>query len=94
MLISVCIPHFNRSHYLIGVLESIKTQDHQDIEVVISDDCSTDDSGTLIPGYVASLEGNHSIRVRYNRQQKTLGYDGNLRAALSERKRRISLNSR
>jgi glycosyltransferase involved in cell wall biosynthesis len=83
MLISVCIPHFNRSNYLIGVLESIKNQDYANIEVVISDDCSTDDSSTVIPSYIASLESTHPIRFRYIRQQKNLGYDANVRTALS-----------
>jgi glycosyltransferase involved in cell wall biosynthesis len=83
MLISVCIPHFNRSNYLIGVLESIKTQDYANLEVVISDDCSTDDSSTVIPDYVNSLGGTCPIKFRYIRQQKNLGYDANLRASLA-----------
>jgi glycosyltransferase involved in cell wall biosynthesis len=82
MLISVCIPHYNRSKYLLAVLESIRVQDYPDVEVVISDDCSTDDSREVIPKYIAGVQGSTHVRFNYIRQPKNVGYDGNLRAAL------------
>jgi glycosyltransferase involved in cell wall biosynthesis len=82
MLISVCIPHYNRSRYLLAVLESIRVQDHPNVEVIISDDCSSDDSYEVIPKYIAAVEGSTHVRFDYFRQPKNLGYDGNLRAAL------------
>ena len=78
MLISVCIPHYNRSRYLLAVLDSIRVQDHPEVEVIISDDCSTDDSAEVIPKYLASVEGSTQVRFKYMRQPKNLGYDGNL----------------
>jgi glycosyltransferase involved in cell wall biosynthesis len=83
MLISVCIPHYNRSKYLLKVLESIRVQDHPDVEVLISDDCSTDDSSVVIPEYIASIRDHTHVRFNYFRQPQNLGYDGNLRAALA-----------
>jgi glycosyltransferase involved in cell wall biosynthesis len=82
MLISVCIPQYNRSKYLLAVLESIRIQDHPEVEVIISDDCSNDDSLTVIPKYIAEVGATTPVRFRYLRQPKNLGYDGNLRAAL------------
>jgi glycosyltransferase involved in cell wall biosynthesis len=82
MLISICIPQYNRSRYLLAVLESIRIQDHPEVEVVISDDCSTDDSLEVIPKYIAGVQGTTHVRFNYIRQPKNLGYDGNLRAAL------------
>jgi glycosyltransferase involved in cell wall biosynthesis len=82
MLISVCIPQYNRSKYLLAVLESIRIQGYPDVEVVISDDCSTDDSLEVIPKYIAKVQGTTHVRFNYIRQPKNLGYDGNLRAAL------------
>jgi glycosyltransferase involved in cell wall biosynthesis len=82
MLISVCIPHYNRSRYLLVVLESVRVQDYPEIEVVISDDCSTDDSAEVIPRYLTETQGTTHVRFNYLRQPKNLGYDGNLRAAL------------
>jgi glycosyltransferase involved in cell wall biosynthesis len=83
MLISVCIPHYNRYKYLIAGLESISNQDYPQVEVIISDDCSTDDSSHVIPKYLAALESRCPIRFYYIRQQKNLGYDGNVRASLA-----------
>lgn len=83
MLISVCIPHYNRSRYLLAVLESIRIQDYPNVEVIVSDDCSSDDSLEAIPKYIATVEGTTHVRFSYIRQRKNLGYDGNLRAALA-----------
>lgn len=83
MLISICIPHYNRSKYLLVVLESIRDQDYPATEVIISDDNSTDDSGRVIPEYIAALEGKTPIKFRFIRQPKNLGYDGNVRASLA-----------
>ena len=82
MLISVCIPHYNRSRYLLAVLESIRVQDYPHVEVIISDDCSSDDSLEAIPQYIAAVADSTNVQFKYIRQPKNLGYDGNLRAAL------------
>ncbi|HUS10199.1 MAG TPA: glycosyltransferase family 2 protein [Pyrinomonadaceae bacterium] len=83
MLISVCIPQYNRSRYLLVVLESVRLQDHPEVEVIISDDSSSDDTSEIIPHFITSVEGKTHIRFKYIRQPKNLGYDGNLRAALA-----------
>src|SRR5579863_987916 len=79
MRISVCIPQYNRCAHLLLALESIRSQTYGDVEVVVSDDGSTDESGTTIPRY---LEGS-GMNYRYIQQPKNLGYDANLRAALA-----------
>lgn len=83
MKISICIPHYNRAKYLIKVLDTIKNQDYTDIEVIISDDCSKDDSHLVIPEYIQKVsDSGNPIKFNYIRQPKNLGYDGNLRASL------------
>ena len=44
MKISICIPQFNRINYLLRSLQIIENQTYPNIEIVISDDCSTDDT--------------------------------------------------
>ncbi len=83
MLISICIPHYNRAKYLLAVLESISAQRYRPIEVVISDDCSKDDSESLIQAYIARRGADPSLKFKYIRQPVNLGYDGNTRAALA-----------
>jgi glycosyltransferase involved in cell wall biosynthesis len=83
MKISICIPHYNRAQYLIKVLESIQNQDYTKLEVIISDDCSSDDSEVVIPDYIKKVSDSvNPIKFTYIRQPKNLGYDGNLRASL------------
>ncbi|MCE9584818.1 MAG: glycosyltransferase [Planctomycetes bacterium] len=83
MLISICIPQYNRSEYLCRVLESIRDQDHRDIEIVVSDDRSKDNTAQVIPPLLDEIKAKTGIRTRYIQQEKNLGYDGNVRAALS-----------
>lgn len=42
--VSVLVPSFNQGRYLPLALESVLTQSHSDLEVIITDDCSTDGS--------------------------------------------------
>lgn len=43
-LISICIPTYNGEEYLQDALESVKSQTYKNIEVIISDDNSTDNT--------------------------------------------------
>lgn len=78
MRVSICIPQYNRSAYLLKSLESIRDQTYPDIEVVVADDCSTDDTEIVIPAYLRSS----GLQHKYFRHSKNLGYDANLRSAL------------
>lgn len=49
--VSVIVPNYNYSRYLERRIESILNQTFQDFEVIILDDCSTDDSRTIIERY-------------------------------------------
>lgn len=40
-LVSICMTHFNRPHYLAQALESIRAQDYSNFEVILVDDAST-----------------------------------------------------
>ncbi len=44
MLVSVVVITFNSSKYILDTLESVKAQTYKNIELIISDDCSTDDT--------------------------------------------------
>jgi len=53
-LISVIIPNYNHAQYLNQRIDSVLNQTYQNFEVIILDDCSTDDSRKVIEQY-----GNH-----------------------------------
>lgn len=51
MKISVIIPNFNHANYLKKRIDSVINQSYQDIEVLLLDDCSTDNSKEIIESY-------------------------------------------
>ncbi|MBT8165765.1 MAG: glycosyltransferase family 2 protein [Acidimicrobiia bacterium] len=62
-LISVVIPAYNAERFLSATLDSALAQTHQDVEVLVVDDGSTDDTADLVANYV-----DRDRRVRYIRQ--------------------------
>ncbi len=76
--ISICIPQYNRSAYLVASLKYIEQQTYEHIEVVISDDCSTDDTEAVIQ----SIQKSYRYPIIYHRFQENAGYDRNTRKSL------------
>ena len=52
--ISVIIPVYNVADYLPQCLDSVLSQDHRDLEVILIDDGSTDASGAVCDAYAAA----------------------------------------
>jgi glycosyltransferase involved in cell wall biosynthesis len=59
--ISVIIPNFNHAEYLKQRLDSVMNQTCQEFEVIILDDCSTDNSREIIEQYRNSPKISHII---------------------------------
>ena len=51
-LVSVPVITYNSSKFVLETLESIKAQTYQNIELIISDDCSTDNTVELCQKWV------------------------------------------
>jgi glycosyltransferase involved in cell wall biosynthesis len=77
--ITVAIPHYRRRRYLEVVLNSLFEQAYDDFEIIVSDDCSPDDSNQIIP----TLLQQSGRPFRYYTQSANLGYDGNVRFCLA-----------
>jgi glycosyltransferase involved in cell wall biosynthesis len=75
---SICIPQYNRIKFLLHSLKTIEAQPYPHVEVIISDDCSTDETESAI----VDLQPGYKYPLRYYRHEKNMGYDKNLRTAI------------
>ena len=63
---SICIPNFNHSRYIGETIESALAQDFPYFEVVVMDNCSTDNSWEIIQSYAAKDDRVRAYRNKYN----------------------------
>ena len=64
--VSVIVPNYNHAPYLRQRLESIYNQTFQDFEVIILDDCSTDNSNKIIEEYRNKPQTSHIVYNEVN----------------------------
>ena len=57
-LISVIVPNYNHASFLVERLESIYNQTYKNIEVILLDDCSTDNSREILTSYAQKYPDN------------------------------------
>jgi glycosyltransferase involved in cell wall biosynthesis len=79
MKISICIPQYNRINYLLNSLERISHQNYDNIEIVISDDCSIDDTESQIN----KIKLFYKFPIVYQKNSVNKGYDFNYRNCIS-----------
>lgn len=80
MKISIALATYNGAQYLQEQLQSFLDQTRQPDELVITDDCSTDETETI----VRDFEKTAPFDVHFYRNEKNLGYSGNFNAALNK----------
>ncbi|MDO5291423.1 MAG: glycosyltransferase [bacterium] len=73
-LVSIIMPSYNTAKYISKTIESVQSQTYPFWELIIVDDCSTDNTDEVIESYLGDT------RVRYIKN------NGNLGAALSRNK--------
>lgn len=64
--VSVVIPTYNRAELLARSVESVQRQTYRKWEIIIVDDCSTDDTEQIVKDF-------EDYRIRYIRNEKNLG---------------------
>lgn len=74
--VTIMIPTYNQENYIAEAIESALAQDYENLEVLITDDCSTDHTGDIAKRYL-----NHP-NFRYVRNEHNLGRVGNYHSTL------------
>jgi glycosyltransferase involved in cell wall biosynthesis len=78
-LVSVVVAVYNRSLFIKECLDSLRNQSYSNMEIIIVDDCSTDDSANIIRDWIA-LHPN--IQVLFIRLPRNTGFSGALTTGL------------
>lgn len=71
-LVSICIPTYNGSAYLRECLDSVLAQSYSNLEIILVDDCSKDDTCEIAAHYAAK-----DPRIRLFRNEQNRGLVGN-----------------
>lgn len=78
-LVSIGMPTYNRAHLLPRSLDSLLSQTYKNFELIISDDCSVDDTLKICQEY-ASCDS----RIRYVRHSKNIGNIANFQYVITQ----------
>jgi glycosyltransferase involved in cell wall biosynthesis len=65
-LISIIVPNYNHFNFLEERLESIFNQTYQNFEVILLDDCSTDNSSNILSSYCEDSKVSHCVFNKTN----------------------------
>ena len=71
MKFSILIAHYNNFEYFKQCYESLKNQTYQDFEIILVDDCSTDDSFEKI---IEVTKNDNRIKTYKNEENKGVGF--------------------
>lgn len=64
--VSVIIPTYNRAHTVSRAIQSVLNQTYQDFEIIVVDDCSTDNTEEVVKGF-------NDSRICYIRHEQNRG---------------------
>lgn len=79
-LVSVFIPAYNQEKYVGPAIDSVLSQDYENLEIALGDDCSTDHTWDIILEYQARFPS----KIRAYRNERNLGITENCKALLKE----------
>lgn len=65
--VSIMIPTYNQEKYISEAIESALMQDYQNLEIIVADDCSTDNTQEIVKKF------QNDTRLRYYKNEKNLG---------------------
>jgi glycosyltransferase involved in cell wall biosynthesis len=80
MKISIAMATYNGAQYIQEQLQSFADQTRQPDELIITDDCSTDQTEAIVREFAKTAP----FTVGFHRNEKNLGYCGNFNAALTK----------
>jgi glycosyltransferase involved in cell wall biosynthesis len=77
-LVSICIPTYNRAGFLKQAIQSCLSQDYANIEILISNNCSTDNTNYILTEY------SDNPKIKINTNKSNIGMVANWNKLLYE----------
>lgn len=77
-IVSIIIPVYNSAAYIKRCLDSVAAQTFQNIECILIDDCSLDNSKRIIIDYINNYHGNKSFVLFSNKHNHGQSYARNM----------------
>lgn len=75
--VSILIPAFNYAHYLSEAIDSVLSQTFSNFELIVVDNCSTDNTEEIVNSYAQN-----DTRIKFIRNQENIGMYRNYNQAL------------
>lgn len=63
---------YNQRDYVIEAIKGAIAQDYSNLEIIVSDDCSTDGTFALIKSFAKSYKGPHTLRINQTSENKCI----------------------
>ena len=82
-LVSVVVITYNSSKTVIETLESIKAQTYQNLELIISDDCSSDNTCEIVKDWLDD-NASHFVHAELVKTDKNTGVSGNINRGVAK----------
>lgn len=79
-LVSIIMPSYNTAKFISGSIESVLAQTYSDWELIIVDDCSTDNTDEVVKPFLSDS------RIKYIKNEKNSGAAVSRNRALREAK--------
>jgi len=76
-LISIALCTYNGDKFLAEQLDTLVNQTYREIEIVVVDDCSTDDTYTILENYASRYP-----QFKIHKNEENLGFTGNFEKAI------------
>ena len=77
-LVSIITPSYNTAKFIRKTIESVQAQTYQNWEMIIVDDCSSDNTDDVVAGYL------YDKRIKYIKNKKNFGAAVSRNRALRE----------
>lgn len=75
-LVSIVVSNYNNGKYVKQCLNSLINQSYKNIEIIIVDDCSTDNSVKLIKAWINRRSSREKNRIKFLKMPQNIGFSG------------------